>query len=370
MKKVSVKKTAAFLLLLSLVLGMAAGCAPSSQADPPPSGASSTAPVTPQSPFAGGTGVSFKPAHFQVGHPNAQTVDDQYQTFGEYFKTYVGDASNGAITLDILGNAQLGAESEMAEGMKMGSIDMAIYTNLTLAQFMPEFSVFDLPFTYPNIDVVNEVLALDVVDGLHEKLYNDYDIKILAVGAGGFRHTMNMVRPIHKASDLHGIKMRTPPNTLQLDTFNALGANATVMAWSEVFTALEQKTVEGVEAAIFSLNSSRFQDVCKYLSMTSHMYVPIYLSCSRSAWEKFSPEQQKILLECAQKAADDQSQFVLNEEERLIGEMVDAGVELVRDVDYQSFRDGVSDLLAKYRPIIGEELFDTVQAVIDANVKQ
>ena len=216
------------------------------------------------------------PKVFQLGHILSNSPEDPYQVLCVNFANNVKEMSKGAITIEVIPNAQLGGERDMVEGMQLGTIEMALLTNVNVGSFRPKFLVFDLPFIFPSTST-----AYKVLDGpIGRKVLDSFDeigIKALAWGEGGFRHMINKVRPIKTTSDVKGLKMRSLENPLYIDTYKALGTNPTPMAWTETFTGMQQGTIDGLDIPISVIYSNRFYEVAKHFSLTNHFYSPLML---------------------------------------------------------------------------------------------
>ena len=306
-----------------------------------------------------GTGVSFAaaPKTIQIGHVNPSKDDDQYHRTAVLFGKYLEELSKGAITVEILSDSQLGGERDMMEGMQMGTVDGSVMTNLAIGAFVPQFHLYNLPFLFATRD---EAYALlddpEIMDILSRELYDEYQIKFLSWAEGGYRHVIQNVRPINTVADLKGIKIRLPETPIYVNTFRILGSNPTTMATSEMFTAVQQKTVDGLENPIISIRGMGFYEICKYLSLTGHFYSPISLCLSRQVWEKLTPEEQGWVMEAAKKVTPEQRAFVQSIESRFIAEMKKEGLVVNEVKDKAQFRAAVQPVYDEYRKEIGEDL--------------
>lgn len=119
-----------------------------------------------------------------------------------------------------------------------------------------------------------------IMGPMEKRLYDQWSVKVLSYGDGGFRHTMNNVRPINKAEDMKGMRLRLPETAIYVDAFKAMNANPTTLAFSETFTAVEQGTVDGLELPISSFHSTGYGEICDYLSLTGHFYSPYQMDVS------------------------------------------------------------------------------------------
>lgn len=297
----------------------------------------------------------------QLGHIDPAQDTDPYHTFATYFAENVYEASGGALEIDIVADAQLGAEPSMMEGMQMGTIEMAVITNFTFSSFVPEFSIFDLPYIFTSLEHAHACLDDDEITGaLENALYDQYGIKILAWGEGGFRSVINKKRPIYTIADLNGLKIRVPENTTYLDTFKALGANPTAMASTECFTGLQQGTIDGLENPITAMYSYKFYEAASYVSLTEHFYSPLTICVSQDVWESLNTKEQNLLLDAAQKAAEDERMANVAVYDGVVAQMQEAGTEFNEVNNKTEFRDAVYGIFEAYAQAYGEDILNKI----------
>lgn len=211
--------------------------------------------------------------------------------------------SGGKLKVQGFSDGVLGNDAQMVAAARTGTLDMVNSSSSPLASVVPELGVFDLPF------LLNSTKEADTLfDG---KVGDWFSAKMPAVGLvnlawweNGFRHTTNSKRPITKLDDFSGIKLRVMQNKVYIDSFNALGANAVPMAFTEVYSALETKTVDGQENPYTNIENMKFYEVQKYLSLTKHSYSTNMLLVSRKVWDTLSPQEQAVLKECAVQSRD------------------------------------------------------------------
>lgn len=339
------KLTLGLLVLLMLTLG---GCGDGGKP------AASTDQVAPS---AGGAAKTF-----QIGHILSNNPEDPYQVLCDNFAKNVEEMSQGAIKIEVIPNAQLGGERDMQEGMQLGTIDMALLTNVNIGSFLPEFLAFDLPFVFSSNAKAHEVLDGPVGRAMLDR-FERIGIKGLAWGEGGFRHMINRKKAVHGPEDVKGLKFRSLENQLYIDTYQVLGTNPTPMAWTETFTGMQQGTIDGLDIPISVIYANRFYEVADYMSLTNHFYSPLMLTVSLNVWNKLSPEEQDILMKAAVKAGVDERAFVAEMEKIFLKEMVEKGLEITTDVDYDAFQAAVQPVYEKYRQKIGSQV---LQEVLDA----
>ena len=314
---------------------------------------------------APGEPTSGKKRTIQLGHIDPAQDVDPYHTLAMNFKTEIEELSGGAITIDVITDAQLGSELSMIEGMNMGTIDMAVITNFSFSSSVPDFAVFDLPYLFMNREQAHAVLDdTSITDAMEEELYNDFGVKILSWGEGGFRSTINKKRPINTPADLKGIKIRVPENSTYVDTFKALGANPTTMASSECFTALQQGTIDGLEQPVTPMYTYKSYELCDYISFTEHFYSPITLSVSKFIWDDLSDEEKGWFEEAAKKAAEEERASAKETDDKLLKEMEEAGVQVNEVADKQQFRDAVKPIHEAFAADVNKELLDKINEKI------
>lgn len=270
------------------------------------------------------------------------------------------ELTEGRIKVKYHYNNALGGEREAVEGMSINSIDMAIASTGPIGGFVPDYFLFDLPYLMENHEHAHAVLDSEIGEELAAKLEETANVKILAWMENGFRHETNSVRAINTPEDLKGIKHRTQESEVQVDTWTALGANATPMAWPEVYTALQQNVMESQENPLPTIFDVKFYEVQDYLAMTQHVYSPAPMMMSKKLFDSFSVEDQQALLEAAEHALPLQRQASLDQETEMKKKLVEEGMELT-EPDLAPFREAVEPVYEKWAPEIGQELVDKVR---------
>lgn len=213
------------------------------------------------------------------------------------------EKSGGKLKVQGFSDGVLGNDAQMVSAARTGTLDMVNSSSSPLASVVPELGVFDLPFLLSNTKEADTLLDGKVGDWFSAKM-QPVGLVNLTWWENGFRHTTNSRRPITKADDFSGIKLRVMQNKVYIDTFNALGANAVPMAFTEVYSALETKTVDGQENPYTNIQNMKFYEVQKYLSLTKHSYSTNMLLVSKKVWDGLSPQEQTVLRECAIQSRD------------------------------------------------------------------
>lgn len=348
------KKVLSLVLAMTMVLALAA-CGQKQTAQ------TSTTPSTPQtSTSTPSTPTPAEKVKLQIGFTTAEDPSDPYYYVASKMADILNQKSGGTMELELFANGQLGQEREMFEGMQMGTTEMAVMTNSYVSNFIPACGALDLPFVFESVDQAMSVLG-------HDFLFESFQgsgVVPLSWGVGGFRNLVTVGKAVASPADLKGMKIRCLENNTYMNTYSTLGANPTPMAWSETIPGLQQKTVEGLDASISVLYTSGFADICDYLSLTNQFFAAILVCISQSQWDSLTAEQQIWLKEAAEEACADQASFQVQADEDNLTKMEEAGITVIRDVDYAAFKDALGDFYDSMKSNIGAEYVDALFAAI------
>lgn len=265
--------------------------------------------------------------------------------------------SEGRLSIEPHYNNALGAEREVVEGMGFGIIDAGITSTGPMGGFVDQFMLFDLPYIFENHDHAYAFLDSEHGEELARLAEEQMNVKFLAWMENGFRHNTNSVRALNTPEDLQGINHRTQESRVQVDTWEALGANATPMAWTEVYTALQQGVMDSQENPLPTIYDVNFYEVQDYLNMTQHVYSPAPLMMGLDLFNSFSEEDQSIILEAAQLALPFQREASQELEQRYLVQLEELGM-TVTQPDLEPFREAVRPVIEQWSPTVGEELVE------------
>ncbi|MGM9525836.1 MAG: DctP family TRAP transporter solute-binding subunit [Peptococcaceae bacterium] len=296
----------------------------------------------------------------------ATTVNEQdsFQIAAEKFAELVAERTDGAYTIEIHPNGELGDESDMLSSMAAGELDMGIVTSGPFVNYAPEMGVLDMPFLFGSNEEAYAVLDGEVGQELLGTLENA-NLKGLAYAERGFRNLTNSVRPVTNVADMQGLKLRVMENEVYAKTFAALGANATPMAWQETLTALQNGTIEGQENPVNVICSyTLWESNQKYATLTRHSYSTAIITMSLDKFNALPEDVQTIFKESAQEAAEFERAWVGENEATQLQQMKDNGMEVVEDPDLDSFKAAVQPVYDAY-PQYADYLA-RIQAVTDA----
>ncbi len=284
------------------------------------------------------------------------------------FEELVEAGSNSEIDVQIFPSSQMGPDREMIEGVQTGVLEMAVPPSSFFAGWDPAFAVIELPYMYASKDIALKTFDSDTGNEMLKRLENQG-----LVGLGwlenGLRHVTNNVRPIEAPADLEGIKLRTMKVPAHVDTFTTLGANPTPMNFGEVYSALQQGVIDGQENPIALIDSQRFYEVQKHVSLTGHVFTVYIPVISYDFYSSLSEEYQTLIRDSMKAAAEYQQELVNGEEAGQLQKIRDAGVNVVELSENQRavFAKQTESVRTGYRDTVGAEAFDAWVAAV-ANV--
>ncbi|WP_185985257.1 TRAP transporter substrate-binding protein [Aureimonas mangrovi] len=268
--------------------------------------------------------------------------------------------SDGRLSIRPHYDNALGGEREVVEGVGLGIIDAGITSTGPMGGFSDPFLLFDLPYIFTSYDQAHAFLDSEYGDQLAQQLEDATGAKIIAWMENGFRHNTNNVRPLHTPDDLRGINHRTQESRVQVDTWQALGANASPMAWTEVFTALQQGVMDSQENPLPTIYDVNFYEVQRYLNLTQHVYSPAPLMMGRDLFNSLPEEDQAIVLEAAALALPVQREASARLEAEYKERLAELGME-VTEPDLDAFAERVQPVIENWTPTVGAELVEAAR---------
>ena len=206
--------------------------------------------------------------------------------------------TGGKIKINAFWGGSAGGDLPATQALRAGTQEMVCTSSSPLVGIVKELGAFDLPFLFANEKEADAVLDGPAGAYFNKKL-EDAGVVNLAYWENGFRNLTNSKRPVARAEDFDGVKVRVMQNNIFLDTFKTLGSNAVPMAFGEVFTALETKTIDGQENPFVTIETSKLNEVQKYLSVTRHAYTPFLVLYSKKLWDQLNAQEQAVLREAA-----------------------------------------------------------------------
>jgi len=223
----------------------------------------------------------------------------------EAMRACITERTGGAWTLNAFWSGALGNDLDATQALRSGTQEMVITSTSPLVGIEPALGVFDLPFLFNDSAEADAILDGAFGDEMSERMTASGLVN-LAWWENGFRNLTNSLRPVRTLEDFQGMRVRVMQNNIFLDTFTTLGANATPMAFGEVFTALETRAIDAQENPYVTIDTSKFYEVQGYLSATQHAYTPFMVLFSGPIFATYSAEEQQILRDCAAIGRDEQ----------------------------------------------------------------
>ena len=345
----NMKKYIVILLCLVMLLGLMTACA-----SPSPSASAENPATVP--------GESSATYVIKLGH--ACSAKHPYNQGAMRFKEIVEEKTNGAITVELYPDSTLGAERDLIEGLQLGSVEMGIVSTAPLSSYTDQFLVFDLPYIFTSKEQARGVVDSEIGQRMFDAMAETSGIIGLAYYENGFRNFTNAKFAIQSPEDLKGLKIRVMENQIMMATITACEGDPTPMAFNELYTALQQGTIDGQENPISQIYDKKMYEVQKYITMSGHFYAPAPLLISNSFWESLPAEYQVILQNAAYESRDYMRGRNEAEEAEQIREMVEEhGCEVVYDVDIAAWQEAMHPVYSQYvgdGKSISQELVDSI----------
>lgn len=305
----------------------------------------------------GATGMAFAQdiKERNIKFAFANTADSAHGIGAKRFAEVVASKSGGKLNVKLYGSGTLGGEAVVASAMQGGTIEMSMMGPGLLTGMDKEFGVFDTPFLFDNFKEVDAALDGPVGKKLLDKLPAK-GLVGLSYWDHGFRILTNSKRPIAKLEDIQGLKIRVQQIPVFIESFNAMGANAVPMPFPELYSALEQKAVDGQENPFISVEVTKFYEVQKYASATRHAYSPLLVLMSKKFWDQLSADERKVLMDAANEVKSYERQVSRELDAKALDTLKSRGM-VITEVSAQErtrMRDKLKPVIDKHRQTTGE----------------
>ena len=268
----------------------------------------------------------------------------------KYFKPYVEEKSGGKIVVEVYNNSVLGGDRQLFESLQVNTVQGSFGPMSVLASFAPDFSICDAPFLFK--DKKTAYAALDGEFGaLMAKSLPQKGMRLLGYGENAFRSISTNTKPVNKLEDMKGLKIRVMESPMYINTMKALGANPTPMAFNELYTALQQGTVDGQDNGVVLTYTAKLHEVVKYYTFTEHCYAANAYVFSEEFLQSLPADLLKVVEDGTKHALDNQRRLNTEMEESLIKEIEKSGVKVARlsaeeKARWQAATAGVIDAMA------------------------
>ncbi|WP_042349412.1 TRAP transporter substrate-binding protein DctP [Bacillus massiliigorillae] len=301
---------------------------------------------------------SDKPIVIGVGYIGPE--DHSYAKGIDAFIKKVEKDTNGKVKFEVFGNGQLGGEREMAEQVQLGTLDLMIVTAGPLGNFVPELSVLEMPFLFKSLDHVYKTLDGDIGKELTEKI-DQAGFKTLGLWENGLRHITNDKKVVHSPKDLKGMKLRTLENDIYIETYKALGADATPIAFPEVYTSLQQGVIDGMDVSYGVFTTTKLYEVQNHLTenMLYYSTAPVIMNIDK--FNSLPKDVQDVFVNAGKEITDVQrkiNQDMEAEQKKFIAEN---GVEILKPSteEMKAFREAVQPVYKK----VGGRFGDMIERI-------
>lgn len=279
------------------------------------------------------------------------------------FADEVDRLSGGKMKVRVFGAGSLGPDVQMQQALLGGAQEMMVGSTATLVGITKEMALWDTPFLFNNAQEADAVLDGPVGEKIKAKL-EEKGLVGLVYWENGFRNLTNNKRAVTKLEDFDGIKLRVMQNTVFLDSFKTLGANPIPLPFSELFSALETKAVDGQENPFNTILSSKFYEVQKYLTVTNHVYSPWIVMASKKFWDTLSPAEKKVLMDAAVKSREYERKDTRDEGAKALADLKGKGMQIneLSAAEAGRMREKLGQVNAGIAANVGNDLWQEAQA--------
>lgn len=299
----------------------------------------------------------------KLGHNS--NAESMYNQGCEKFAELVNEYTNGSVTIEIHTSGTLGDEAELLDGVRMGTVDMALINSSQLATYCSEFSVLSLPFLFEDYDHVEAVVNNEeICDILTTDALENGNVQLLMpFWADGFRHFVNSKHEVVSPSDMAGLKLRVPAWEALVAATEEFGAAALTMPFGEAYSGVSSGTVDGMEGTSWSLLANGLEDVCSYLTLTGHVYSPSVLIMNVDAYNnRLSDEQVEALTQAAAEAGAWETNLVEESEQSDLEELAAAGM-TITEVDKSAWEEAAQPVYEMFADTYDQNLISLIQGL-------
>ena len=286
--------------------------------------------------------------------------NSHYGVAVDAFAREVEKRTDGRYKIQNFYSGALGAERESIEALQVGTLDLTMTSTGPVPNFVPEVAILDIPFLFKDYGHARATLDGPIGQELLQK-FPSKGIVALAWGENGFRHMTNNKRQVILPDDLKGLKMRTMENPVHMQAYKAFGIIPTPMAFTEVFTALQQGTVDGQENPLSVISAAKFDQVQKYMTLTGHVYSPALILMSKTVWDKLSAADKQAFLDAAKEAVKANRARIDDDERKAVADLRSKGMVIVENVDKAKFQVILVPTFADFGKKFGQENIDKIR---------
>ena len=294
----------------------------------------------------------------RLAHSGAE-AETQHAAALEFAKQ-VKSKTNGQIEVQVYPASTLGNDNTAIAAVRGGTIDMTTSGTPYYTGMVGRMNVLDLPYIFANADHAYKVLDGSIGRGLLDELEAN-NLKGLAYWEVGFRSLTNSRRPVRTPDDIKGLKVRTTPNPAHIKAFQIFGANPTPMPLAEVFTAMENKAIDGQENPVGIVRGNKFNEVQKYMSLTKHAYTAMPVVINKAKFSSLTATQQQALIDAAIAAGSFQRDLIRKTEASDLAYLKANGMQIEENINSEPFRKLVAEPIKQmFAEKYGTQLVDAV----------
>jgi len=305
-----------------------------------------------------GAGPALAQAPLKMNISLAQ--NSSYGVAVDAFAREVDERTQGRYKIQNFYSAALGAERESVEGVQLGTLDLTLTSTGPLPNFVPEVAILDIPFLFRDYGHARAVLDGPIGQDLLTK-FPAKNLVALAWAENGFRHMTNSKHPVNGPEDLKGLKMRTMENPIHIQAYRQFGILPTPMAFTEVFTALQQGTVDGQENPLSVITSAKLDQVQKYLTLTGHVYSPAVILMNKAKWDALSPADRQAFTAAAREAVKANRARIDDDERKAVADLRVKGMTVAENVDKAKFQAQLAPVYADFGKRFGQDNIDRIR---------
>ncbi|WP_171169841.1 TRAP transporter substrate-binding protein [Ruegeria sp. HKCCA0370] len=251
------------------------------------------------------------------------------EALGLAFVKALEEKSGGEHTATLFLNGQLGSEQDTVNEAAIGTLDMSLLAINNITPFSPSVGVFTLPYVILSLEDAEKLTQGPIGQELIENTIRDAGVRIIGWTYTGFRRLTNSKKPVKSVADLQDLIIRVPKNEIMIETYKAWGVNPTPMAWSETFTGLQTKVVDGQDNPYLTINAMKFYEVQDHVTNLRYIFSIEPLIISEAVFQDLSEEEQQMILEAGQEATQVSAQFLRDSEAAIKEELTAKGMEII-----------------------------------------
>lgn len=255
------------------------------------------------------------------------------EALGKAFISALEEESSGKHGAHLFLNGQLGSEQDTVNSAAIGTLDFSILAVNNITPFSPTVGSLTLPYVILSLEDAVKVTQGPIGKELVNNTIRDAGVRIIGWAYSGFRVLTNSKRPVSSVEDLKGLVIRVPKNEIMIETYKSWGVNPTPMAWSETFTGLQQKVVDGQDNPYITVHAMKFDEVQKYVTNIRYIFSIEPLIVSEAIFQDLSKKDQMTVLTAGKKATQFSEQYLRDKEEKIKTELVSRGMEISEPVN-------------------------------------